>query len=226
MEKLKAFIIKYKWYIAGGAAALIALYLFRGAGGGGGGQAISTSYTTSDGQTANTYSDPTVMLAQLQAQTGLASQTADLQAQLNLAQISKDNNLASLSYERDISLATIDANKWMAQLDNNLQSTLGALSFDAAKYTADLNLQGIQAQGVITQAEMQSNNYIASLQASTNQKIADIQANVINKQTSASKSNAWLGAISNIFSTAVSTYGGSSGKAPTTGLNTPKSYFV
>lgn len=212
---IKGVILKYKYWVAGGAVALIALYLLRGTGGSTGstsGQAISTSYTTSDGQTANSYSDPTLMLAQLNAQTTLAGQQAQFSHDLGLAQMQKD-----------ISLATIDANKWMSNLDFNLQSTVAGINADAAKYTSNIQLQMQQDQSQVKMAEIGANSYIAQLTANSNNHIADVQASVINKQTSASKTNAWLGAIASLGSSAISAFGNSNSSTQT---NTPKSYFV
>lgn len=211
---IKGFILKYKYWVAGGAVALIALYLLRGSGGAtpSQGQAISTSYTTSDGQTANSYSDPTLMLAQLNSQTTLAGQQAQFSHDLNLAQIQKD-----------ISLATIDANKWMSNLDYNLQSTVAGINADAMKYSSNIQLQMQQDQSQVKMAEIGANSYIAQLTANSNNHIADVQAGVINKQTSASKTNAWLGAIASLGSSAISAFGNSNSS---TQSNTPKSYFV
>lgn len=214
MEKFKAFILKYKYWVAGGAVALIAFYLLRGSGGSStSAGAVTTSYTTSDGQTANSYTDPSLMLAQLTAQTQLATQTADLQSQLQLA-----------GMEKDISLATIDANKWMSQLDYNLQSSLANINSDAAKYASDIQLQIQQNDGLVKMAEINANSYIANVQAQSNNLIAQTQASVINKQTSASKTNAWLGAIASLGSSAINAFGGSGNKSNTSTI--PKSYFV
>lgn len=213
---IKALIIKYKYWVAGGAVALVALYLLRGSGGGGGseGQAISTSYTTSNGQTANSYADPTLMLAQLTSQTNLAMQSDQLTHEQNLAGIQKD-----------ISLATIDANKWMSNLDFNLQSTVANINADALKYSSNIQLQMQQDQSQIKLAEIGAGNYVAQLNANSNNHIANVQANVINKQTSAAKSNAILGAITSIFGTAASLYS-NSGSGGTKTISTPKYSFV
>lgn len=175
MDKIKAFLIKYKYWVAGGAVALIALYLLRGSGGGSRAGVVQTAYTTSDGGLSNTYSDPTVMLAQLQAQTQLAGQTADLQGQLNLAQLQADANALSVNTNKEISLATIDANKWMAQLDSNTQQTIGQLNFDATKLQADTSYLNTQLQTGVQLAEIDANKYIAGRQADIAQYQAKIQ---------------------------------------------------
>lgn len=211
---IKGFILKYKYWVAGGAVALIALYLLRGSGSGQStqGQAISTSYTVSDGQTANSYSDPTLMLAQLSGQNNLALQNSQLSHELGLAQMQKD-----------ISLATIEANKWMSNLDFNLQSSIANINADASKYNSNIQLQMQQDQSQVKLAEIGAQSYIAQLTANSNNHIADVQASVINKQTSASKTNAWLGAIASLGSSALTAFGGSTS---TQKSSTPKSYFV
>lgn len=175
MDKIKAFLIKYKYWVAGGAVALIALYLLRGSGGGNGSGVVQTAYTTSDGGLSNTYSDPTVMLAQLQAQTQLAGQTAQMQGELNLAQLQADMTNFQVTANKDISLATIDANKWMAQLDSNTQNSIAHLNFDATKLQADTSYLNTQLQTGVQLAEIDANKYIAGRQADIAQYQAKIQ---------------------------------------------------
>lgn len=175
MDKIKAFLIKYKYWVAGGAVALIALYLLRGSGGSSGAGVIQTAYTTSDGGLSNTYSDPTVMLAQLQAQTQLAGQTAELQGQLNLAQLQADANTLSVNANKEISLATIDANKWMAQLESNTQNSIAQLNFDASKLQADTSYLNTQLQTGVQLAEIDANKFIAGKQADIAMYQAKIQ---------------------------------------------------
>lgn len=175
MDKIKAFLIKYKYWVAGGAVALIALYLLRGSGGGSGSGVVQTAYTTSNGSSSNTYTDPSLMLAQLQAQTSLAGQTAEMQGQLNLAQLQADMTNFGVTANKDISLATIDANKWMAQLDSNTQSSIAQLNFDASKLTADTSFKNTQLQTNVQLAEIDANKYIAGRQSDIAQYQAKIQ---------------------------------------------------
>lgn len=175
MDKIKAFLIKYKYWVAGGAVALIALYLLRGGGGGSDSGVVQTAYTTSDGGLSNTYSDPTVMLAQLQAQTQLSGQSAQFGHELGLAQIQADIAKMTLQGQNDISLATIDANKWMAQLDSNTQQSIGQLNFDATKLQADTSYLNTQLQTGVQLAEIDANKYIAGRQADIAQYQAKIQ---------------------------------------------------
>ena len=155
MDKIKAFIIKYKWWLAGGAVALAALYLLRGSGGSSsGGGVVQTSYTTSDGGVGNQYTDPTLMLEQLKSQTNLAGQQADLQSQLNLANIQKE-----------ISLATLDTNKWLGQLDSNTQTALGSINANMGMHVADQQTLQSQIGANVKHAEIDANKFIASKQS-------------------------------------------------------------
>lgn len=154
MGKFKSFIIKYKWWLAGGAVALFALYMIRGSGGSSDSTGvIQTSYTTSDGGVGNQYTDPTLMLAQLTNQTALATQAADLQSQFNLANISKD-----------ISLATLDTNKWLGQLDSNTQIELGGLGATTQQYIADANVKTSQINADVLNRQTDAQKFIASQQ--------------------------------------------------------------
>lgn len=175
MDKIKAFLIKYKYWVAGGAVALIALYLLRGSGGGSSAGVVQTAYTTSDGSTAQTYTDPSLMLAQLQAQTQLAGQTAEMQGQLNLAQLQADMTNFQVTANKDISLATIDANKWMAQLDSNTQNSVAQLNFNASQFASQTSLQTAQLGANVQLAEIDANKYIAGRQADIAQYQAKIQ---------------------------------------------------
>lgn len=187
MDKLKAFFIKYKLWIAGGAVAFIAFYLLRGSGGGGTGQAVSTSYTTSDGSTANSYTDPSLMIAQLNAQTQLAGQAAEFQNQLSLAQLSADNTAMQLTAERDINLATIDANKWVAQLEANTQTALGDLNYQTTLANNAFQLNMAQNSALVSQNELEANKFIAGLNSAAQIKAAQLNANAAQYQAKVAK---------------------------------------
>ena len=165
MDSIKAFLMKYKYWVAGGAVALFALYMMRGSGGGSSAGAVQTSYTTSDGYGGNSYSDPSLMLAQMQAQTQLAGQASQFQHESQLAQLNADISKLTLQGQTDISLATIDANKWMAQLESNTQQAVGQLNFDATKYQSDFAFNTAQLQSNITLAEIDANKFIAGKQS-------------------------------------------------------------
>lgn len=156
MGKFKELIIKYKWWLVGGAILLAGLYFFRGnsGGGGSGSGVVQTQYTTSDGNIANSYSDPSLMLAQLESQTSLAGQAADLQSQLNLANIQKD-----------ISLAGLEVNKWLGQLDSNTQISLGSINSMTQMHVADQATAQSQIGANVAFAEIDANKFISSKQA-------------------------------------------------------------
>lgn len=180
MEKLKTLLIKYKWYVAGAVGLFIAIYLMRNSGGSSSG-AQSVAYTTSTGQVANQYSDPTLLLAQNAQQGQLALQAAD--NAFNLSMLQENNKLAS---------ATIDANKWMAQLDSNTQTNVAQLGFDASKYTADI---GVQMQNMTNQFgmyEIDAQKYITGLQINSAQQISAQQGQVELYKAKAEKHNANL----------------------------------
>lgn len=155
MGKFKSFIIKYKWWVAGGVVALFALYMLRGSSSGSSDSTgvIQTSYTTSDGGIGNQYTDPTLMLAQLSNQTAIATQAADLQSQLNLANINKD-----------ISLATLDTNKWLGQLDSNTQIALGGLGATTQQHIADAGVKTAQINADVLNRQTDAQKFIASQQ--------------------------------------------------------------
>lgn len=158
MEKIKAFIIKYKWWISGGALALAAIYLLRNVGGSdsGGSGIIQTAYTTSDGSIANQYTDPSLMLAQLDAQTNLSLKQTDAQTQLGLANIQKD-----------ISFATLETNKWLGQIDSNTQTALGNINANMNIHIADQQTAQAQIGAGVQYAQIDAQKYIAKYQAQT-----------------------------------------------------------
>lgn len=166
MEKFKHFLIKYKWYVAGGAGLLIVLFLLRSKRGSGSGSGvIQTSYTTSDGSIGNSYTDPSLMLAQLESQTNLAAQTADLQGQLNLAQMQYDFGRYELDSNTALGIATIDANKFISQLDANTQTAIAGLNATTQQHVANAQVQTAQIQGNVMLNEIDANKYIAGRQA-------------------------------------------------------------
>lgn len=174
MEKLKGFLIKYKWWIAGFIVAAYAIYALRGSGSASssGGQ----TYTISDGSTSQGYSDPTLMLAQLEAQTALASQSTDLQAQLNLAQMETDLSKYQIDANNSIGFATIDANKWLAQMDTNLQTSLAQIGSNTQMYIADANVRTAQIGADVANREIDANRYIADKQLKIQKRGQEYQA--------------------------------------------------
>lgn len=172
MEKVKGFLIQYKFWIAGFIVAAYAIYALRGSGTASSGP----TYTISDGSTSQGYSDPTLMLAQLEAQTSLASQTADLQAQLNLAQMESDLSRYQIDSESSIGLATIDANKWLAQMDTNLQTSLAQLGSTTQMYIADANVRTAQIGADVANREIDANKYIADKQLKIQKRGQEYQA--------------------------------------------------
>lgn len=163
MEKVKGFLIRYKWWIAGFIVAAYAIYALRGSSSSGqssGGQ----TYTVSDGSTSQSYSDPTLMLAQLEAQTNLAGQAADLQAQLNLTQMNNDLSRYQIDASNSIGFASIDANKWLAQMDANVQTSLAQLGSTTQMYLADSNVKTTQIRADVDNHAIDANTYIAEKQ--------------------------------------------------------------
>lgn len=159
MEKVKGFLIQYKWWIAGFIVAAYAIYALRGSSNeqSSGGQ----SYTMTDGSTSQSYSDPTLMLAQLEAQTNLAMQGADLQAQLNLNQMNNDLSRYQVDAGNSIGFASLEANKWLAQMDANVETSLAKLGYDAQTYIADANVKTSQIGADVAIREIDAKKYIA-----------------------------------------------------------------
>lgn len=180
MEKIKALLLKYKYWVAGAVALLVIFYLMRQGGGGSGGGAIQTQYTTASGNTANSYTDPSIMMAQLAGQNALAVKTLENQGALDI--LSKQNDLIKFQTQSSetLGLATIDANKFMANLDSTTQNTVAQLGFNSAQYTANIQQQIANSNNILAGQQIDANKYIANLQANT-------EMNVVNKQASIAK---------------------------------------
>jgi len=198
MDKIKAFLIKYKLYVAIGAVGLIAIYLLRNSGGS---NSVSTNYTTATSQ-GNIAADPTVTLAQMQQQGALAQLTADYKGQYDLANLALEGQKYQISQESALALATIDANKWVANLDANTQMNVAQLGYNATKYQSDaqIQIQGLNNQ--MSMYELDATKFITDRQLQVQQSIAGMQASIEKKKISAEKTNSFLnfgGSLLNFF---------------------------
>lgn len=160
LGKVKEFFIEYKWWIVAAIIGIFALMMIRPKSG----TSTTTEYTTSSGGQTGVAPDPTLMLAQLQAQTQLGLQAGQLQAQLNQQQIVADLTRYQTDASTSIGMATIDANKWLGQLDSTTQLGLAGLQTDATKYVANAGVQTAQIQADVENRAIDAQKYIAGQQ--------------------------------------------------------------
>ena len=151
-EKVKGVMIKYKWWVIGAVGALAAYLLMRGDSGGG---TASDYMMQGSGPIQMSNYDPTMDLAQLSAQTALASQRQDYEGQRDLDQLGYEHSRYTTDANVQLGMAEIDMNKF-----------LGNLQAETVKYQGDIQLQTEGIRAGVAHAEIGAQKYIVGQQAS------------------------------------------------------------
>ncbi|WWT37722.1 envelope penetration protein [Enterobacteria phage PRDamber] len=177
MEKVKAWLIKYKWWIVaaiGGVAAFLLLKNRDGGGGGGGEYMVGSGPIYQ--QAGSGAVDNTMALAALQANTQLSAQNAQLQAQLdasrlqletqlNIETLAADNAHYQTQTQYQLGMAQVDLSKYLGDLQSTTSTALARMQSDTAKYQSDIQLQAENIRANTSLAEIDAQKYIVGKQA-------------------------------------------------------------
>ncbi|WWT37970.1 envelope penetration protein [Enterobacteria phage PRDcanary] len=177
MEKVKAWLIKYKWWIVAAIGGVAAFLLLKNRGGSSG---SSEMYMTGAGpvyqQAGSGAVDNTMALASLQAQTQLAGQNAALQAQLdasrlqletqlNIETLAADNAHYATQSQLQLGMAQVDLSKYLGDLQSATSTALAGMQSDTAKYQSNIQLQAENIRANTSLAEINAQKYIVGKQA-------------------------------------------------------------
>lgn len=173
MEKVKAFLVKHKWWVIALAVVLVVWLFMRPSNSGGGGGDLSMQY-------GGFYTDPNAMALAQQSngqQFQMDMLNAQMGNQLQMATLESENMRYKIESEKTLGLAGIDMQKFLGSLESSTSISLANIGADSNRYTADIQYKAEQLRSDTANRGIEANKYIAGRQADVAKYQAKTQRN-------------------------------------------------